>query len=90
IGAKAAWDRGILGAGVEIAVVDSGVHLTHQDLVKNLRPGANFVDPSKPPQDDECSNDDCGHGTHVAGIAAASIDDGGSVGVAPRAGIVPL
>ena len=90
VGAKAAWDRGLFGAGVEVAVVDTGAHLTHQDLVKNVRPGRNLVDATKPPQDDWCSGNTCGHGTHVAGIAVGSIDDGGAVGVAPRAGLIPV
>jgi subtilisin family serine protease len=89
-GAKAAWDRGLFGAGADVAVVDTGAHLSHQDLVKNIRPGLNLVEPGKPPQDDWCDRDACGHGTHVAGIAVASIDDGGSVGVAPRAGLIPV
>ena len=90
IGAKAAWDRGLLGEGADVAVVDTGAHLTHQDLAKNVRPGRNFIDPSKPPQDDWCDGETCGHGTHVAGIAVGSIDDGGAVGVAPRGGLIPV
>jgi subtilisin family serine protease len=99
IGAKAAWDAGLMGDGIDIAIIDSGVHLRHQDLVGRFVPGRNFIDPAKPPQDDQCddpptdTNPDCnsgGHGTHVAGIAAAGIDDGGSVGVAPRARIMPV
>ncbi|HEX4979972.1 MAG TPA: hypothetical protein VFV35_07900, partial [Acidimicrobiales bacterium] len=42
IGAKAAWDRGLLGAGVEIAIVDTGVHVRHQDLDTNVRTGLNL------------------------------------------------
>lgn len=84
IGAPLAWERNLYGTGIDIAVVDTGVHRFHQDLDGNIRPGLNLLDGSKPAQDDH------GHGTHVAGIAAASIDDGGGVGVAPRAGIVPV
>ncbi|HEX7166386.1 MAG TPA: S8 family serine peptidase [Acidimicrobiales bacterium] len=84
VGAKAAWDAGFFGKGVDIAVVDTGVHLTHQDLAANVVGGRNFVTPGKPPQDDES------HGTHVAGIAAAIIDNGAAVGVAPHARIIPV
>ena len=84
IGAKAAWDAGILGQGVDIAVIDTGVHLSHQELAPNIGPGIDFVN------GDGVAQDDHSHGTHVAGIAAAAIDNGGTVGVAPRARILPV
>ena len=84
IGAKAAWDAGIMGQGIDIAVVDTGVHLGHQDLAPNIGVGRDFVNNDDRAQDDES------HGTHVAGIAAAAIDNGGTVGVAPKARIMPV
>lgn len=73
------------GHGVVIAVIDSGVDLQHADLKSKLVPGFNTVNPGQPPQDD------CGHGTHVAGIAAASTSNGlGVAGVAPGAKIMPV
>ena len=45
------------GQGVKIAVLDSGVDLNHPDLIKNLLPGYNFVNPSLPPDDNNA------HGT---------------------------
>lgn len=84
IGAKTAWDAGIMGQGIDIAVVDTGVHLGHQDLAPNIGAGRDFVNNDDRGQDDES------HGTHVAGIAAAAIDNGGTVGVAPRARIMPV
>ncbi|MDP9442199.1 MAG: S8 family serine peptidase, partial [Actinomycetota bacterium] len=84
IGAKVAWDAGILGQGVDIAVVDTGVHLGHQDLAPNIGAGRDFV------SDDDRAQDDQSHGTHVAGIAAGAIDNGGTVGVAPKARIMPV
>ena len=84
IGAPDGWARGT-GAGVTIAVVDTGVDLQHQDLASKVVAGINIVDPSKPPQDDY------GHGTHVAGIAAAATNNGiGIAGVAPEAKIMPV
>ncbi len=82
IGAETAWTQG-RGAGMVIAVVDTGVDLDHEDLAGKVLPGASF--PSGSPQDDN------GHGTHVAGIAAASTDNGvGIAGVAPDARILPV
>ncbi|CAN5788657.1 hypothetical protein BH23ACT1_BH23ACT1_14440 [soil metagenome] len=82
IGAEAAWAKG-RGAGTVIAVVDTGVDLDHEDLIGKVIPGASF--PSGSPQDDN------GHGTHVAGIAAASTSNGiGIAGVAPDARILPV
>jgi subtilisin family serine protease len=82
--APEAWAVGT-GAGATIAVIDTGVDLTHEDLKDKVVPGKNFVDPTKPPQDDH------GHGTHVAGIAAASTNNGrGIAGIAPDARIMPI
>src|SRR6476469_2487051 len=67
IKAAGAWSRGALGGGTTIAIVDTGVDLTHPDLASKLLPGADFV------SDETCSpgaQDTNGHGTHVAGIAA--------------------
>ena len=86
------------GAGQVIAVVDSGVDLTHPDLQGQLVPGATFVGCA---DDGPCGNGDWtsgkdagepdGHGTHVAGIAAAATDNGiGVAGVAPDASIMPV
>jgi subtilisin family serine protease len=84
IGAEQAWAVGT-GKGITIAVVDSGVHLTHEDLAGKLLPGQDFVQRGTPPQDDN------GHGTHVAGIAAAFANNGrGVVGVAPDATVLPV
>ena len=82
--APEAW-RIARGTGVVIAVVDSGVDLRHQDLRSRLVAGWDFVDGDDRPQDEE------GHGTHVAGIAAAAAGNGrGIAGVAPGAKIMPV
>jgi len=74
------------GAGAVVAVLDTGVDLTHPDLAANvLSSGHDFVDGDNTPQDQH------GHGTHVAGIVAAVADDGiGGAGVAPQAKILPV
>lgn len=86
VGAPAAWDRTWGGAGVVVAVIDSGIDLSHPDLVGRIVAGGwDYVD------DDAVPQDDLGHGTHVAGIVAATANNGvlGS-GTAPGCGILPL
>lgn len=84
VGAPDAWATGT-GAGVTIAVVDTGVHFGHEDLSGKVLPGRNFVTPGAAAQDDN------GHGTHVAGVAAALTNNGrGIAGVAPDAKILPV
>jgi subtilisin family serine protease len=88
IKAAGAWSRGALGAGATIAVVDTGVDLNHPDLKDKLLPGVDMV------TDQTCTpgaQDLNGHGTHVAGIAAASTNNGiGVAGTAPQATILPV
>jgi subtilisin family serine protease len=65
------------GAGVRVAVIDTGVELDHPDLPSNVLSG-NFVD-----NDRHAFGEDA-HGTAVAGIIAAVPNNGiGIVGVAP-------
>lgn len=73
------------GGGVTVAVVDTGVDLDHPDLKAKLVPGRDFVDGDNVPRDEN------GHGTHVAGIAAAATFNGiGVAGSAPEAKIMPV
>ena len=85
-----AWDRS-RGAGQVIAIIDTGVDLTHPDLAPHLWTGpggihgADFVDLNTPPDDFNM------HGTHVAGTAAAIAGNGtGVAGVAPEAQIMAV
>ena len=89
LNAPEAWARGARGAGTTIAVVDTGVDLAHPDLSSKVVAGHDFVadgaDCPAGPQDEN------GHGTHVAGIAAAVTNNGiGVAGVAPDAQIMPV
>lgn len=70
-----------------IAVLDTGVDVNHPDLKNRIIPGTNATNPLKSTRDSE------GHGTHVAGIAAATTNNGlGISGVAgiPEVKIMPV
>ena len=70
------------GEGVVIGVADNGISLGHPDLRDNIKDAKDFTkSPSGP-------SDTSGHGTHIAGIIAASRNNDGMVGVAPKAKIV--
>jgi len=75
IDAEVAHVSGSQGAGVNVAILDTGIDLDHPDL--NVVGWANFAG-GGPDADDKN-----GHGTHVAGIVAALNNDIGVVGVAP-------
>ncbi len=84
IGAFLAHEYGNLGAGVKVAVLDTGIDYYHPELSANYGGGDNFIslDPDyHDPYDDSYNS----HGTHVAGIIGAAIDGDGVVGVAPQA-----
>jgi subtilisin family serine protease len=73
IGAPAAWARGATGAGAVIAIVDSGIDLDHPELTDRIAGGATCVGTGGDPGACGRGGDDVeGHGTHVAGIAAAT------------------
>jgi serine protease len=80
-----AWDTTTGSRYVVIAVLDTGVDLDHPDLARKLLPGQDFV------EHDDVPDDDSGHGTFVAGVAAARTDNGtGVAGAAPRSRILPV
>lgn len=86
IEADRAHGEGLSGAGVRIAVLDTGIWYYHPDLNPNIdfSAGASFV----PGVTDFL--DDNGHGTHVAGVIAAVADGRGVTGVAPNAVLIPI
>jgi subtilisin family serine protease len=84
VGARTLWALGS-GCGVTVAVIDSGIDLTHPDLQPNLIAGYDFADKDAVPQDV------VGHGTFVAGLLAAASNNGiGGSGLAPGVRIMPL
>jgi hypothetical protein len=89
IDAPEAWGIST-GNTVVVAVIDTGIDYTHPDLMFNYAGGVDFVNGDGDPMDDH------GHGTHVSGTIAASLNnvtgdpsaEEGVVGVAPNARIV--
>jgi len=87
IGAGLVHDSGNKGAGVNVAIIDTGIDYTHSDLNANYVGGYDFVNGDDDPMDDDITY---GHGTHVAGIVAALDNGSGVVGVAPKAKLYAL
>ena len=77
------------GAGVKIGIIDTGISKSHPDLAGNLKGGVNFV-AQKGRITASKWDDDNGHGSHVAGIAAAVDNDEGVIGVAPDADLYAI
>lgn len=86
IKATPAWDAAKGDPETVIAILDSGVDMTHPELVaKVVSAGRDFAN------DDDDATDDNWHGTHVAGIAAADTDNSeGIAGVAWNCKILPV
>lgn len=87
VDAVSAWTATRGSRSVLVAVVDTGVDHHHADFGDRVlwRRGRDFAD------DDRVAMDDHGHGTHVAGIIAATVDNGyGGAGVAPNVTILPV
>lgn len=76
IQAPLAWDVTTGTLTVTIAIIDTGIDLTHPELAGKIISGTTFISGTTTPQDDH----GLGHGTHVAGIAAAA--GGNALGIA--------
>jgi len=80
-----AWNYTLGSNQIKIAILDSGILASHPEFTGRLLPGYDFVN------DDTDPTDDYGHGTHVAGIAAAGANNGiGMVGICPDCAIIPV
>ena len=85
IKASEGWDWSTSSSGTVIAIVDSGIALAHEDLKNKVLSGYDFVNDDTNPQDDN------GHGTFVASLAAAETNnDIGIAGVAWNAMLLPV
>jgi subtilisin family serine protease len=78
--AQKQWN--VKGAGVTVAVLDTGIYATHADLQGRVAKGYNVTA--------EPNSDQNGHGTHIAGIIAADVNDLGLIGGAPEVTLVSV
>jgi hypothetical protein len=85
--ASAAWTKAT-GAGVTVAIIDTGVDASSPDLAGQLVAGAHLDKTGRIVAGDVA--DTYGHGTHVAGIIAAKADGHGTTGIAPGAKVMPI
>jgi subtilisin family serine protease len=86
IGAPIAWKAGLTGTGVTVAVVDSGVDITHPDLAGRVRAQTDFspLGTGGTPTTEDV-HDVAGHGTFVASVIAGS----GSASAGRYRGVAP-
>jgi serine protease AprX len=97
IGASSAWNSGFTGAGVGIAVIDSGINDSHPDLFDATQTSSRVVyhqdfTGTATSNSSGANYDLYGHGTHVAGIIAGNgyLSGGQYQGVAPAATLIDL
>lgn len=90
INAQAAYDsvdgNTISGAGITVAVIDSGVDITHSEFAGRILAGKYFDGEAN----DQPMHSTDGHGTHVAGLIGAAKDGAGMHGVAYGATLLPV
>lgn len=89
VGAVESWNAGHRGAGVRVAVIDSGADGSHPDLAPNINYdlSMSFVDGE---EWFDAGPDTFNHGSHTAGTIAAADNGMGTIGVAPEAELVIL
>jgi hypothetical protein len=77
------WQR-TEGAGVTVALIDTGVDPNQTDYAPNLLPGWNFYDGNAD------TSDGYAHGTLLASIIAAATGNGSYIGIAPQSKLLPV
>lgn len=86
IGAEKAWDRTLGSTSVKVAVIDSGLRATHEEFAGQSRILAGYDAISE----DTTPQDACGHGTHVTGTIAATINNGKGIAGMAQATVYPI
>jgi serine protease len=86
MGFPAAWGQvGYGSSSIVVAMIDSGIRRTHQDLAgPRIRQGHDYV------QNDADPNDGCGHGTHTSGTVGATTNNGVGVAGMSQVTILPM
>ena len=80
-----AWSAvGYGSSSITAALIDSGILKTHEDLTGRVLQGHDYVNNDSDP------NDDCGHGTHTAGILAATTNNGLGIAGGSQATILEM
>lgn len=80
-----AWDFPFVTDDVVIAVIDTGIAHQHPEFAGRILPGYDLIHADEDPEDDQ------GHGTHVAGIAAAAANNNqGIAGVCTFCKLLPI
>lgn len=95
INAYKSWDIAKAEGKVAVAVLDTGITMSHVDLKDRIIAPYDVVGDARTDGTDsipdDSPDDESGHGTHVAGIIAAQADNGhGTVGVSYNANVMPL
>ena len=88
IGAPAAWARGYTGKDSVIAIFDTGIDTDHSEFKDSIIEAKCFTNVCERGLGTVEDGNVHGHGTHVAGIAAANLDGVGTTGVAPDADLL--
>lgn len=83
VGVPDAWSSSF-GAGVVVAVIDTGVDAAHPDLAGRVLPEIDLLPEVTPAPEQNA------HGTRVASLIAGGLDGIGMTGVAPQSGILPV
>lgn len=88
VGAETAWDRTLGSTSVKVAMIDSGVYASHEDLAGGrLLQGWDFTGGDSTPQDESgCSY----HGTHTTGTMGATINNAKGIAGMSQSTILPI